>query len=115
MLYRLTNKKDLETLPSGIIQAIGEDITISLELLEREYGSQRNSDESGGYVLLAETVADLEQVKTIVNIDTHPCEYAEYAGVAQNYVVAVYQLNNDYGIDLYLPLAIVPDVLKEEL
>ena len=115
MLYRLSTSTDLSMLPSTIPQSVKEEISISLELLEREYGQQNNWAELGGYVLFAETTEDLEQVRNIINIDTHPCEWAEYVGKDCQYVVAVYQLNNDFGIDLYLPTAIAPDTIKEEL
>ena len=105
MFYQFNTKTDLSKLPSTF--PLYECIAIKLELMAFE-GSE-------GCILLAETIADLDAVRSIINIDVHPCEWAEYADKDHQYVLAVYQLNNDYGIDLYLPTAIAPDTIKEEL
>lgn len=115
MLYRLSSLNELSILPTAQLKSIGNELAVRLKLWDQEYGLQRNSEETGGYVLLAETAADLEEAKAIINFDTHPCEFAEFVGMSRDYVLATYQLNNDYGIDLYMPLSIVPDIIKEEL
>ena len=105
MLYQFNTTADLSKLPSTF--PLYECIATKLELMAFE--------DSEGCILLAETIADLEAVRDIINIDVHPCEWAEYVGKDHQYILAVYQLNNDYGIDLYLPLSITPDNIKEEL
>ena len=105
MLYRLSTTADLSMLPSTF--PIFAEIATKLMVMEET--------DADGYILVAESAEDLEQVRNIVNLDTHPCEWAEYAGRDCKYVVAIYQLNNDFGIDLYLPTAIAPDNIKEEL
>lgn len=105
MLYRLSTPTDLSMLPSTF--PIFAEIATKLMTME-----QTDADAD---ILVAESIEDLEQVRNIVNIDTHSCEWAEYVGKNRQYVMAVYQLNNDFGIDLYLPTAIAPDTIKEEL
>ena len=105
MLYRLSTTADLSMLPSTF--PIFAEIATNLRIME-----QTGADAD---ILVAESIEDLEQVRNIVNFDTHPCEWAEYVGEDRQYVVAVYQLNNSFGIDLYLPITITPDNIKEEL
>ena len=105
MLYRLSTTADLSTLPSN--HPIFAELLTKLRVMEQTGAN--------GYILVAETTKDLEQVRAIVNFDTHLCEWTEYVGENRQYVMAVYQLNNDFGVDLYLPLAITPDSIKEEL
>lgn len=105
MLYRFTTTADLSRITFEF--PIFKELEKKLRLIEE--------NELNAYILLAENIEDLQEVKNVIDFETHLCEWAEYADKAQQYVTAVYQLNNDFGVDLYLPISIAPDVIKEEL
>lgn len=82
--------------------------------LDREYGEDRNYHKIGGYSIVAETADDLKALREIANIDSHPCEWATRLG-SSGFISALYVFSNDYAIMVFMPKAIAPQAILNEL
>ena len=114
MLYTIGTAHELALLPSHLPEELTTEILTGLVVLDAEYGESRNYYESGGYSVIAEAIEDIPGLKAIIDFDKHPCEWATRIG-RTGFVSALYILNNDFSILVYLPLAISPTVIINEL
>lgn len=114
MLYRIGTTKEIPMLPCKLPEQVITEIFQGLIVLDAEYGENRNYLESGGYSLIAEVSEDILQFKEIIDYDTHPCEWATKIGYT-GYASALFILNNDFSIMVYLPIAIAPETIIKEL
>lgn len=115
MLYRVGTLSEWVALEGIFHHNILEELKTYIDILDLEYGLERDYMEVGGYALIVETKKDLEQVKDVLNYDTHPCEWAMRLWSGTGYVSALYLLNNEFSIQLYIPEYIAPDDVLEEL
>lgn len=114
MLYTLGTAHDLSLLPSHLPQELVTEILTGLVVLDAEYGASRNYLESGGYSVLADSIEDIPGLRAIIDYEKHPCEWATRIG-RTGYISCLFILNNDYSIMAYLPLAIAPAEIINEL
>ena len=114
MLYTIGTAHELALLPYHLPEELTTEILTGLVVLDAEYGESRNYYESGGYSVIAEAIEDIPGLKAIIDFDKHPCEWATRIG-RTGFVSALYILNNDFSILVYLPLAISPTVIINEL
>ena len=115
MLYRICTKYDLNTIRSKLPETVYSALLYNINILDEVYGTPRNPLTSGGYSILAETVDDLSELKSIIDYDTHPCEWAIRVPDSGNYLSALYIINDDFSIMLFLPAAIAPTAIHAEL
>lgn len=115
MLYKVNKKGIIASLRSILPDCVIQELLRHTSILDREYGANRDCLESGGYVLVAETVEDILTIKSIIDYDTHPCEWAEAVGKNDEFVKALYLLNDDYSILVLVPTAIAPNAILCEL
>ena len=113
MLYRIGTEKEItdaviQKLPYEVVR----ELLRSTIILDYAYGPERDYLLSGGYSLIAESAEDVEEIRKIVNFHIHPCEWVE---LVCGYICALYLLNDDYGIVVYIPKTAAPDVLKHEI
>ena len=83
-------------------------------MLDAEYGTNRNYRESGGFSLIAETREDLPALNEIINTNIHAPEWATHIGKT-GFVSALYIMNDDFSIMVYLPEKIAAVPIKLEL
>lgn len=114
MLYTLGTANELSLLPSHLPEELATEVLTGLVVLDAEYGESRNYLESGGYSVIAETMEDIPGLKSIVDYEKHPCEWATKIG-RTGFVSALYILNNDFSIMVYLPQDIAPTEIITEL
>ena len=69
--------------------------------------------EVGGYSIIAETEEDISRFKHI-NLHTRQPEWATFIGNT-GYISALYIMNNDFSIMVFMPLAITPTIIRKEL
>lgn len=120
MLERLVTKKDLKssekvkTLPIQVTKAIEQ----TLEILDKNYGEERPINE-GGYALIITTVEDLRKagMKDKINFDTGIFEYVDLISLkySYNWIEALIIKGNDYGVVVYMPIALMTKNLKRYL
>ena len=101
-------------LPNHLPEQLLREVFTGLVVLEAEYGSNRNHRESGGFSLIAETKEDLPALNEIINTNIHAPEWATHIGKT-DFVSALYIMNDDFSIMVYLPQEIAAVPIKLEL
>ena len=112
MLYRVGNFKEIMAVPGVFPEEVGQRLYECTYMLEEAYGRDRDYLVSGGYSLLAQTKEDVEEIRKIIDFEEHPCEWADRIG---DYLSALYLMNDDYSIVVFMPIAAAPEVLGKEL
>lgn len=115
LLYRIGTMDELSKAKLPLPRPVLADLTRTTTALDKEYGAARNYLTTGGYSLIVEEALDLPQLKQIINYDSHPCEWATEVAEGSGYLSALYLLNNDFSITVYMPIAIAPNTIKSEL
>lgn len=114
MLYRIGTVKEIRPLYDKFHEDVIAQMYHCTKVLDDIYGAERNYLQSGGYSLIAETLEDVSAIqKKIIDFDTHPCEWADPLG--GDYLSALYLLNDDFSIVVFMPIAIAPPALLSEL
>ena len=70
--------------------------------------------QSGGYSLIAETSEDIQELTTAVDVIHRPPEWATWIDTT-GYISALYILNNDFSIMVYMKSEIMPEIIRKEL
>ena len=115
VLYRIGTSKELASMKDKLPKQVYEDLTIGIVVLDSEYGEDRDYLQEGGYSVIVETADDLPEFKTIIDYDTHGCEWAVKESRNCGYLCALYIMNNDFSIMVYMPIAIAPDAILKDL
>lgn len=114
MLYRIGHKKDVYTCGCKFHKRALTEIFTGLMILDEEYGYDRDWERSGGYSILAETEEDVKTIKEYIDFEKHPPEWVtsiSYTGI----ISALFIINNDFSIMVYMPQEVAPQSLLSEL
>lgn len=112
MLYRIGTLAEMKPLRHVFPPVVLGQLYLCTSVLDDTYGENRNYLESGGYSLLLQNGGDLDKLQTVLDLERHPCEWADRLG---DYLSALYLLNDDYSIVVFMPLTIAPETLLDEL
>lgn len=117
MILKIGTLKDLERNKEKMPEEVFRHLRYSIELLEKNYGAERDIDhDDGGYVLLFNSLDALEKIRTMGMIDFtyHVPEWVDrIETVKEDYGAALYLTSNDFGIILAAPvkiLSMLPDI-----
>ena len=113
MLYRIGTVKEMRPLYDKFHEDVIAQLYHCTKVLDDIYGVERDYLQSGGYSLIAETTDDLSGIREIIDFDTHPCEWADR--LDGDYLSALYLLNDDFSVVVFMPVAIAPPTLLNEL
>lgn len=112
MYYCLGTTAECTELEGKIPTKVLGEVVRGLAVLESDYGTDRNIFESGGYFLIADTHADLEQGRKLFDDRKHSCEWATTLGES-GFCSALYLLTDDFSVMLYIPIKLAnPDILE---
>lgn len=112
MLYRIGTEKEItEEVIKKLPEKVVRELLRSTVILDYEYGAERDYMLSGGYSLIAETSSDVEEMREVIDFMEHPCEWAF---LINGYISALYLLNDDYSVVVFIPVSAAPDVLLDE-
>ena len=107
MYYKIQNTKEAWRLSGIVPEAVLSELVRGAAVLSAEYGDNG----SGGYAI----VADLETIAMhLFDYRNAVCEWATSIDDS-GYISVLYLLNNDYSIMLYMPKAIAPKSILQEL
>lgn len=103
-----------KTWPQGVQKTI-EGI---LEILDIEYGADRNKyEDDGGYVVVLEREEDIKELEGKAYIDCNEviAEYVDkiVCSSGEVYTNSLIICNNDYAISLIIPLELTPQNLRD--
>lgn len=113
MLHRIGTEKEItKEAIKGLPEKVVRELVRSTVILDYEYGAERDYLRSGGYSLIAENAEDVEAMGEVIDFMEHPCEWAF---LICGYVTALYLLNDDFSVVVFIPKAFVPDSLIEDV
>lgn len=115
MLYRIGTKKELPMVANSLPERVYAELLRGTAILDAEYGEERNYLLTGGYSLIAQTADDLPRLKASIDYEARLCEWATKIGRDTGYISALYIINDDFSIMVYMPQSIAPDTILNEL
>ena len=115
MIERIGTMRELRKLENRFPKDLLNDLVHFVAILDGEYGENRDYLVQGGYCIVAETEADLEQVREVIDYETLLCEFASYVGMDKDYVYGLYLLGDDFGIVTFMPSALMPRKIATQL
>lgn len=113
MLYKIGTVEEIHALHGKVPEGILEKLYDCTVTLDKAYGTDRDYLECGGYSIIAENPSDVEAVTQIIDLLQHPCEWVDRESAG--FLSALYLLNDDFSIVLFMPIAIAPVALRNEL
>ena len=114
MLYRIGTVRELQNL--SLPDVVYREILRCTEILDKEYGENRDYIQSGGYTIFCETKDDIEKVREIIDFERHPCEWADVLySDNEIFVSALYLLNDDYSLVVIMPAKDAPPAIQAEM
>jgi hypothetical protein len=87
-------------------------------ILDEVYGADRDIDNGdGGFVLIAQNIQDIPIIsERYVRLDGNAHEAVELVKCSREpYINALYLSNNEFGMNILMPVSIAPRTLLEEL
>jgi hypothetical protein len=89
-----------------------------VKILDEVYGTDRDVDNAdGGFVLIAENVQDVEVIKRrYENLDRNAHEAVDIVNGESGVLINAFFLhNNEFGVNVLMPLEIAPEALLRDL
>ncbi len=114
MLFKYGTVKEVYESASRFPDAVFTELLTSAVVLDSEYGMERDYSQIGGYSIVIEDADDLEALKSILNYDSYVCEWATSVG-RSGFISALYILNDDFSLMLFMPKDIAPEAIIKEL
>ena len=84
------------------------------EILDAEYGNDRDYFTSGGFAIIIETTEDFVKLKKLVDFDVDMYEFVNVI-IGTVYLSAVYVINDDFAISVFMPLALAPKSIIQSI
>ena len=114
MIYKYGTIREVYATASRFPDEVFTELLRGAAVLDSEYGEDRDYYESGGYSIVAETADDLPALLETINLYSLPCEWATSLG-SSGFISALYIFSNDYSIMVFMPQAIAPQAILNEL
>ena len=114
MYYCLCITAECAELEGKIPTKVLGEVVRGLAVLESDFGTDRNIFESGGYSLIADTDADLEQARMLFDDREYSCEWATTLGDS-DFCSALYLLTDNFSVMLYIPIRLANSDILEKL
>jgi hypothetical protein len=89
-----------------------------VSILDKTYGTDRDVDNSdGGFVVIVENVQDVSVInERYVRLDENRHEAVDIVKSEKGmYINALFLCNNEFGINIFIPLEIAPQVLLKDV
>ena len=112
MIYKIGTMHEIPSLSCVLPSNVRAELLRCTAVLDYEYGEGRNYHQIGGYSLIVETAEDVSKIGSIIDVDHHP---PEWVNRIDTYVTALYVLNDDYAVVLFVPLSAAPETILNEL
>lgn len=115
MIFRIGHVNEISQLIGLLPEPLLREIMRQTELLDVEYGVDRDYMLSGGYSMVVETSEDVVAITRHLDVYSHLCEHVERVECDMEYIHAMYLMNDDFSISVFMPLACAPYVLLNDL
>lgn len=114
MIYKIGSLDEAKEMSCILDSNVINDICLNISRLEYYYGEAFDYSLIGGVSVVIDNMDDLDTFKSILNFELHPCEWSQLIEDG-NYISALFVLNNDYSVMLYLPKDIAPASILDVL
>lgn len=112
-MIKITNKNETADISNIPDEVVAKAIEIAA-ILDDNYGSERDAEHDlGGYILVAETVEDVEAIREQADLEHNLPEYVDLITCSNgdSYTNSLMILSSDYSISLLIPLELTPKEL----
>ena len=109
MVYFIGTTKEVSKLEGHLPRCLVDEVCRGVVVLDAEMGEDRDYFTEGGYSLIVQTAEDLQLVKERFDPTQNLCEWATRISDT-GYVSALYILNNEFTLLLYLPLELAQSI-----
>ncbi len=117
MLYKIGTGSEVLHLLGKIPERVMKRVETCVTILDNAYGKERDYFKDGGYTIIAETEADVLELKKIIDYEVEVGELAEV--ISKNYLFILYILGTEFQVAVMMPLSVAPramlKVLDEEV
>lgn len=96
--------------PDALLDAVCKDC----EILDSEYGDDRNYYLSGGFAVIIENSKDFEKLKNLIDFDVDMYEFFNVIDSCY-YLSVVYVINDDFAISVFITLKLAPKSIIESI
>lgn len=110
-MLKLAHVKEVDQLHGVLPTEILVEVERMAEFLDENYGEDRIIDtDFGGYILILQSLEDLEQLKDIyLEAETLVPEYCELIKTEyEDYTNSLIILNSEYSVSLFMPRKLTP-------
>lgn len=108
MVYKLGHTKDIDSIPFKAGGRLLDNLFEFLNVLDNEYGTDRDIDrDDGGYVLFCTLDTSEAEVRELFNYPNHTPEWVEQIDHQPTYCAALFILKEDYAVVLVSPLGTI--------
>ena len=118
MLYEFGTAKEIKAIKGKIPDALYQTALNIVKTLDENYGADRDVDsEDGGFVLVLQNVQDIEEAAYWdIRLDEGNHEHVNLVKCEDgDYINALYIMNNEFGVNVFLPKDIAPQILLDDL
>jgi hypothetical protein len=117
-LLKAGTVKELSRFEETIDRDVYRSVLRIVTMLDETYGAGRDVDGGdGGFVLIAENLQDVSLIgQRYVRLDGGRNETVDVVkGESGMYINAFFLCNNEFGINVFMPVGIAPQILLSEL
>lgn len=114
MLQKIGTVAQVKTIKEKLHPDLYQAVVHDLDLLDSAYGADRDYFTLGGYSIVIDSESDLKEVKSIIDFETHfPEEVLLFSSC--NYLAALFVMNDDFSIIVWLPVSLAPKNFLDEV
>ena len=117
-MYKAGTVKELAQFIGNMDDCLYQEALRIVTILDYEYGAGRDvNNGDGGFVLVVENIQDIQHVyQRCKNLDFNQCEVVDvFNGSSGRYINAFFLSNNEFGINVLMPIDIAPLELLRDL
>ena len=117
MIFKFGTRKDFQRHRAEMPDEVFSHLQYSIDLLDENYGANRDIDhDDGGFVLLFTHAEDLAHIRSSTGIDfaCHSPEWVDRINTAtEDFAAALYLISNDFGIILSAPVHLLSQLMTQ--
>ena len=117
-MYKAGTVKEIKEIEGKVPDRVYLEVLGIVTMLDQVYGEDRDIDnDDGGIVLVAENTGDLNYFSEhYMKFDSNRHEAVHLLhSEKESYLNVLYLCNNEYGINLFIPLSIAPKIFLRKL
>jgi hypothetical protein len=117
-LIKVGTVKELSQFDGRIDRDVYAAVLRIVSILDEMYGAERDVDNNdGGFAVVAENVQDMSLIgQRYVKLDDNRHEAVDVVKCKKGmYINALFLCNNEFGINVFMPLDIAPQVLLKDV